>query len=72
MFRLRSLRTAAAFAAAALALPLLTVAGPAAAAPQARSPAWGGGLPAHVFAPYFEAYPAAARPRCPPSRAPST
>ena len=57
MSRLRSLRTAAALAAAALALPLLTVTSSAAgAAGQARSSAWGGGLPAHIFAPYFEAY----------------
>ncbi len=57
MSRLRSLRTAAALAAAALALPLLTVTSSAAgAAGQARSSAWGGGLPGHIFAPYFEAY----------------
>ena len=57
MSRLRALRTAAALAAAALALPLVTATGSAAdAASTARSSAWGGGLPAHLFAPYFEAY----------------
>ena len=56
MSRLRSFRAVAALAAAALALPLLTITASASAATQASSPAWGGGLPAHIFAPYFEAY----------------